>query len=201
MPRTNVSPRLSINQLANYLVATPTQRRRIIQNAKTPPTFLVNWYDFARQAIRDFIVGGLADEVILANEATRLGRLVPTNDYEETRYRTNAAALDAFLDCYEDLDLEGFVLQEAPATSTFLCVNNVEISVRPEFISSGAYRGQDYVGGLKLYFSKDDPLTTTFGSLHYVYSDAPYTRESPARWPINATCRMSSGGYIRPSCL
>jgi hypothetical protein len=35
----------------------------------------------------------------------------------------------------------------------------VEISVRPEFIISGQYRQRNICGALKLYFSKDDPLT------------------------------------------
>ncbi len=131
------SPRVSINQLATYLVSTPAQRRRLIQNAKTPPTFLVNWYEFARQAINDFVSGGMVDEAILVNESNRLYGQVPTSDYEETRLRTNAEALDAFLDCYDQIDSAGHTIQLGPNTSPPLVVQGVEISVRPEFLTTG----------------------------------------------------------------
>jgi hypothetical protein len=153
------APRISINQLATYLVSTPTQRRRIIQTAKTPPTFLVNWYDFARQAINQFVTGGMADESILVNESMRLLRQTPSSDYEETRLRTNAQAIDSFLDCYDQIELAGHTLQVNPNSASRLVVQGVEISVRPEFVSTGNHRGQSVCGGVKLYFSKDDPLT------------------------------------------
>ena len=153
------SPRVSINQLATYLVATPAQRRRIIHTAKTPPTFVVNWYDFARKAINQFVSGGMTDESILVNESIRLYGQTPASDHEETRLRTNAEALDAFLDCYDQIDLPGHSIQLGPYSSSPLIVQGVEISVRPEFLTAGTHREQSVCGGVKLYFSKDDPLT------------------------------------------
>ncbi len=153
------SPRLSVNQLATYLVATPSQRRRIIRTAKFPPTFMVNWYDFARLAITDFIVTGMTNEAILTNEISRLYGLPASNDQEESRNRTNAEALEAFLDCYDQIELSGLMLQQAPNSAPALTVQGVDISVRPEFLLCGAHRNQNCAGGIKLYFSKNDPLT------------------------------------------
>lgn len=153
------NPRLSINQLANYLVATPTQRRRILTDAKNPATFRVNWYDFARGAMTLFITRGMTDESILTSESTRLYGLAGANDYEDTRNRTNAEAIDAFLDCYDQIDDAGMSISIAPTTSQPIVFHGVEISVRPEFTISGVYRGSNTAGGIKLYFSKGDPLT------------------------------------------
>jgi hypothetical protein len=153
------SPRVSINQLAAYLVATPAQRRRILHNAKYPATFMVNWYDFAREAIGTFVSGGMTREPIITSEIDRLYSLTPSNDNEESRYRTNAEALESFLDCYDQIETNGLSLVQAPQSAPALAIHGVDISVRPEFLLSGSIRNQDVGGGIKLYFSKADALT------------------------------------------
>ena len=153
------TPRISINQLAGYLVAAPTQRRRIIRDAKNPAAFRVNWYDLARQPICAFIASGMSNENQLLTEAARLYALPGANDYEDARNRTNAEALEAFLDCYDQIDLEGMTVQAGPNDCPILLIHGVSISVRPEFVLRGQYRGQGCSGALKLYFSKDDCLT------------------------------------------
>jgi hypothetical protein len=156
---TLTAPRISVNQLATYLVSTPFQRKRIIQAAKTPPPFMVNWYDMARQPINQFVAGGMSDESILVNESIRLSRQVPNNDYEETRLRTNLEAIDAFLDCYDQIDLAEHSFRLGPNSAQPLIVDDVEISIRPEFLAMGGRRGQKVCGGIKFYFAKNDPLT------------------------------------------
>lgn len=159
MPTVRTSPRISINQLAMYLVSSAGQRRAIVRKAKFPPTFQVNWYDLASVSICEFIQGGLANEAILLTELTRLDGLIPTSDYEETRFRTNGEALEAFLDSYENLNFEGLTVTQGNNSPPRLNLSGVEISVRPEFHLAGTHRQQPFVGGLKLYYSKDTPLT------------------------------------------
>lgn len=120
---------------------------------------MVNWYDPARQAINQFVSGGMVDESFLISESARLLSHPFSSDYEENRLRTNAEAIDAFLDSYDQIDLAGHTLTLGPSSPPALNVRGVEISVRPEFLSAGMYRGQQVCGGVKLYFSKDVPLT------------------------------------------
>ncbi len=151
-------PRISINQLAQYLVASPLRRRRIIAGQKRPPTFMVNWYEFAKNVIASFVVGGCADEDLIVNEIDRLYAETPANAYEETRYRTNAEALTAFLESYDELDFGGLAISVGDHDPPQLQISGVAVSVRPEFTLDGEYRRQPSVGALKLYFSKDQPL-------------------------------------------
>lgn len=159
MANGNETPQVSINQLANYLVASPAQRRRIIRDAKYPAAFRVNWYDLARRPICAFIAGGLTDEGPLTTEATRLYSLTGATAYEDARNRTNAEALEAFPECCEEIDLAGMTVQAGPNDCPKLVIHGISISVRPEFLLCGQHRGQGCAGALKLYFSKDDRLT------------------------------------------
>ena len=185
------NPRVSINQIAGYLVGTPTQRRRILRDAKNPPTFMVNWYDPARQCINEFVAAGMANEAILTNEISRLYAVVPTSDHEETRLRTNAEALESVLGSYDQLDFAGLTPALAPNDQPYLGVCGVEISVRPEFFLSGSYRNRATVGGLKLYISKEDRLTDI---------SAPYITCVVMRH-VQANCTAGGAVARQGSCL
>ena len=58
MPTIRTDPRISINSMAEYLGATASRRQRIVEEQKRPPTFRVNWYQFAQDTITQFIVAG-----------------------------------------------------------------------------------------------------------------------------------------------
>jgi hypothetical protein len=47
----NALPRLSANQISEYLTATPTRRKSIVQAAKFPKTAIVARYDGARESL------------------------------------------------------------------------------------------------------------------------------------------------------
>ena len=159
MPTVRNDPRISINSMAEYLGASASRRQRIVEEQKRPPTFRVNWYQFAQDAITSFIVGGCTDESILTNETTRLSRAAPVNDYEETRFQTNGEALTSFLDTYDELDLTGLTIVAGPPDQPKLLYSNVEVSVRPEIHLRGNHpRHGDFTGALKLFFSKNAPL-------------------------------------------
>ena len=66
------SPQLSVNQLAQYLVASHTKRLSIIRENKRPSAFKVAYYGDASTAIREFFEGGLSDESILSAKADEL---------------------------------------------------------------------------------------------------------------------------------
>ena len=158
MSASRVHPRISIKQLASYFRARPAQRRRIVHNARQPAPFVANWYDAARRCIDEFILGGAEDESILTAGIDRLYGMEPASTYELARLRTNAEALQSALASHEQLRLKGLQVERAPHNAPRLSIGGVEISVRPEYLLSGEYRGEPVVGAIKLYFSKDTPL-------------------------------------------
>jgi len=155
------TPRISINKLTDYLTANASKRRRIVSEQKHPNTFRVNWYEPAHTKMCEFLQSSERDEDIIIQEIDRLYALTPSSDSEEARWNSNAEALDHFLDSYEKLNFQGLELRRESNDCPKLISANVEISVRPEFLATGTYRGEEVCGGLKIYFSKDGRLDDT----------------------------------------
>lgn len=153
------NPRISINQLAKYLDANPTTRRRIIADQMQPKTFRVNYYDYAQKPIIKFLLKGCKDEEIIVQEIESLYTRDAQSEYDETRMTVNAEALQAFLDSYDQLDLDGLKLKQIQNNCPKITIAGVDISVRPELLTKGLYRKKSIVGAIKLYYGKNDPLS------------------------------------------
>ena len=63
--REQESPRLSANQMAEYLVSLPVAQQRIIRNARWQPSILVARYRDARKALSRFLASPTRDQRIL----------------------------------------------------------------------------------------------------------------------------------------
>lgn len=158
MTEVRQTPRFSINKLVDYLTANAAKRRRIIEAQKRPVTFRLNWYESAQNTICNFLLDQDRDESIISSEIEKLYSAIPENDQDESKNITNAEALESFLEAYEKIDFNGLVLQRESNQCPKLRCGATDISVRPEIIAAGNYRNLPIVGGLKLYFSKDNRL-------------------------------------------
>lgn len=161
MSQLHTNPRISINKLTDYLVASAANRRRILREQKYPDTFRVNYYEPAHTAMCDFLSAPSRDEGAITREIDRLYTLTPTSDAEETRLRSNAEALERFLDSHEKINFQGLELRRESNDCPKLISANVEISVRPELLAAGNHRNERVCGGLKIYFSKGGRLDET----------------------------------------
>ncbi|MEW6587504.1 MAG: hypothetical protein AB1442_18085, partial [Nitrospirota bacterium] len=105
MPDERDEPRISLNQLTEYLVSDASRRKRIIEQQKRPTSFQVSYYQPAQAAIQRFIANGLSNEDSLVSLIDRLYSRTPTSDFDENRNESNAEALASFLEFYEEIDL------------------------------------------------------------------------------------------------
>lgn len=158
-PTERTKPRISVNKLAEYLTASPARRRAIVKEQKYPPTFRAIWYDAACTAIVQFLCAEEPNEEALVNEIERLYTKKPANESEEAKLRTNAEALEAFLDGYEQLTLDEFKATPGVNDAAKIVIAEVELSVRPDVMLNGEVRGKSVGGAVKLYFSKETKLT------------------------------------------
>ena len=162
MTVTRESPRVSVNKLGQYLTATPSLRKRIIQGQKHPvdPQYLR--YPAAAQAIIEFLCEG-RDEVILRYHQRRLLNARPESDYDAHRLALCAEALQRCLASSEGL-IARAVASPVEADLPPLALGGVDVSVRPEvLLRSVDSQGMMRSGLLKLYFSKHTPLDERSG--------------------------------------
>jgi hypothetical protein len=157
--KVRMDPRFGINAMMKYMHATPTQRAKLIQQQKYPPDFQVIYYEDACRAISRFIVKGMSDESILSREIARLDNAIPANDGEAQKFTNNIEAIRAFARSYSQIPLDGLSAKWGDNSSPKLLLSGVELSINPDVELSGKINGKDCVGAIKLYFSKDEPLT------------------------------------------
>lgn len=160
------NPRISVNKLGEYMLATPARRRRIVHDAKYPSTFMVARYTAAESAIADWICTGCTDDVLLAQAMARLSAGEPGSSFTKSRRDSCLEALLLAGNLRDRLELpEGRQVSLVRNTAAIpLEFEEVTISVRPEVL---IYTGRDdgidregrRLGGIKLYFSKVHPLS------------------------------------------
>jgi hypothetical protein len=156
-------PRISINKLSEYLVAPAARRRKLLNDQKYPHTFIVNTYDDAQEAAVAFFAKDRNEEILL----TKIDELVnrkPANDKEANDAKLCITALKLLAKAATGITLPAdFVLKAGPNSAQRLNIAKVEVSVRPEIIIRGTYRKQKFVGAIKLYIGKTNPLTEDSG--------------------------------------
>ncbi|HEX3800731.1 MAG TPA: hypothetical protein VH413_18705 [Verrucomicrobiae bacterium] len=163
MPERQV-PRISINKLGEYLVATPSRRRAIIKEQKYPAAYRVSWYSQADHAISDWFLSPTHDKAILTNHINQIGQLVALKEQERQRNQNCVEAIIAFGKIADGLDLADVEVIECRHGASKLLIAGVEISVRPEFILRRSKDGQSEIGIEKIYFSKNNRLTEDSGA-------------------------------------
>jgi hypothetical protein len=174
------TPRISINKLGEYLVASPRRRRRILLDQKYPQTIVTARYREAEEAIIDFLVGKGEDDRILENAIRRIELGEARTDWEDTNQRICVEALTNFLDLADDLDLTHAARIWTEDAVDTLVLSGVSISVRPTvFIQGRNAVGDPAVGAIKVHFSKSSPFTRESGAYvagglrHYLFTTRP----------------------------
>lgn len=181
-PRTKVreTPRISVNGLAEYLVAGAGQRRRIIEEQKRPRPFRVIYYREVEEAIRNFVVSEERDAAALRRAASQLRAVTGESEWETTRRLACAEAIECFLRMVGALPFGTYQSLRGPNNARSLVIAGVTVSVRPEILLSVEREGARRIGAVKLYFSKSDPVTEEqaryAGALIHQHIDSTYPR-------------------------
>jgi hypothetical protein len=159
------TPRISVNKLGEYMTATPSRRRRIIEDQKRPRDYIVPRYTEAQDVIVAYLTAGTHVNGSLLEAIERLGNSPAASEWDEQRRNLCAEAIQSFLDLVDDLDLDGLDLRAGNNGQSRLLIAGVEVSIRPELtiIRAGASRNPAS-GAFKLYFSKTNPLGEESGA-------------------------------------
>jgi hypothetical protein len=148
-----ISPRITLNALAEYLTAPAGRRRTIVSEQKSPKTFRVAYYAEAEDAI----VGALAGDISHLDRGRAKVLARPTSkEWDVARRDTQLEAIEAARAFIQTDDAVAMsALRMVRRRTDALLVAAVPVSVRPELIVQSDQGGA--IGGLKLYLSKTSP--------------------------------------------
>ena len=151
-------PRLSANQLAEYLGATPSRRTTIIREAKFPKTSQVALYREARLAVARFLCAGPDGPDHIGLAVARLAERSADPDVSSwivDDCRRSIEVLEAFARMSNELALGRYEFRSISGTLPHLLLSGVSVSVN---IAATVHRtsrdGIHQVGGLALFLSK-----------------------------------------------
>lgn len=151
-----LNPKISVNKLAEYMVAAPVRRRAIIREQKRPREFVTARYTDAVEVIATSILPGGKDEDALVEALERLMGSPASTTWELQKNVNCAEALESFLEAVELPDLSRFnVIRPRLSDPARIGVAGVDVSIRPEVLL--AVDGE-VVGAVKIYVSKTFPL-------------------------------------------
>jgi len=159
----NAEPRLSANQLAEIVNASPTRRKSIYVAAKFPKTAIVAQY---RDAY-DHLVTFLRDpNRTRPNFASQIAGLEGKSDDPSlsTWIRNDAGrsaeALSKVQSTYNATKLGGYDLRKLPNKKPKVVIAGVEISSSASCSVHGKYKGENAVGCLSIFMNKSETSTS-----------------------------------------
>lgn len=144
-------PRLSSNQLAEYLFASAARKRTILQNAKYPNAICSPYYSDAQRGVLRSLEGSAFSSSKLAAEIERIQGIEPKSRHQATKHANNIQAVRSFAELMHLTDPpEG--THEIIRRNALFRMEGVTISARPEIVTTN--RKQGTVAYTKLRFSK-----------------------------------------------
>jgi hypothetical protein len=144
-------PRISVNKLGEYIVASPRRRRAIIADQKNPKEFIVPRYREALEAIALFLVNG--NRARLLSVRNNLAGQRFQSKWEDQCRESCIEAIDSLLRIADEIDFSAYERIRL-TTPGRLSISGLTVSVRPEIL----LRARGNTGGLKLYIAKNTPL-------------------------------------------
>ena len=154
----HANPRLSANQVADYLSANATNRRRILSDAKYPPTMILVRYDDARTAVAAHMAADGSKKNILTDALADLQRKLHQTgitEYKKQNHKLCTDAIEGFQAAESKMGV-GIVKFNAPNIhNAKLKISGVSVSVSLDLMTERADgKGHKVIGGAVLLFSK-----------------------------------------------
>lgn len=159
----NPEPRLSANQLADYLSASSTRRKRIVEDAKFPRTIIVARYDGARDTITDYLcdIARPTGKLVDAIGALKTKSEKTDSPWTKQDSLLSIEAIEAFHSAYskQQMGVKKIECQILPLTQPPLFIEGTRVSVRLNATTHMTEKdGTKRIGGIILLFSKAETV-------------------------------------------
>jgi hypothetical protein len=160
--KTRAEPRISVNKLAEYMVATPARRRGIIRGQKVRRDVVVARYLEVYAGIADCLLDREKIHEVY-RRIDRLYRTTPKSAWELQNNQLSAEALEVFASFVDEIDLSAYEVFRPAKTMPLMPLAGVGVSVRPTVLLRRA--GADHVvGAVHIALSKLLPFAVESGA-------------------------------------
>ena len=150
---------MSINKLAEYILANPYRRKRILEDQKYVKAFMAARYDDACETIVSYLTVKNLDDNYLLKRIELIGNSVVKTTFEEQKKISCIEALETF---YEYSGMFESIIDFSRSSGLFNTktenIKDVEVSIRPEVLLQYTKNDIEYIGAIKLVFSKTHPI-------------------------------------------
>lgn len=153
-------PRISVNDLALYMVSSDTARLGIIRRSKYPQTSPIIRYRDVRRVICQYLTDPRRPVNLLVDAEELFQARIDdptTGDLMRDDARHSIEVLHALQGMQNQL--APFNFQNAPQDQDKLDVAEVEVSVRADLLVNASWRGTEQVGGAILRMTMDNAET------------------------------------------
>jgi hypothetical protein len=159
-PAARQVPRISVNDLALFMISSPTAQIGIVQRSKYPQLPPIIRYRDARPAICQYLTDRRRSvNPLVASERMLQQRAI---DPSQSALRQDDARLSIeVLHAVQGManQLGPFDFYSAPTQQAPLMLAGVEVSVRADLLVHGSARGRDQIGAAVLRLTRDDADT------------------------------------------
>lgn len=148
---------ISINPLAEFIKATDSRKKRIIEQQKNPSPIIVNWYQLAKSRMKKFMIDNANYETI-EDAILTLKNKKGLNQRQSIDRQVSLEALERFIklkipNVLQEKDIEFYKFGNKS-----IIYQNIEITVSPDVIFSIKRNGVKHFGAIKLRVSKTRPF-------------------------------------------
>ena len=160
--RSAKNPRMSVNDLALFMVSSDTARMGIIRRAREPRTHTVTRYKDARGPICSFLSDPLHNVKHLV-DAEKMFEQRAIDPSVGTMRQEDALLSIEVLHAVQRMrnTLAQYMFLPAPGRQAKLKISGVDISVHADLLLHGQTRGVEQIGAAVLRMTKDDAATPT----------------------------------------
>jgi len=151
-----IDPRISANQLAQFMISDHAKQESIVRNAKRINKIMVASYQPGRLAVSTSYDGAGINVDQLKTKAEHMKTFEFSDDFESQCNRLSGAALEKFAEFAGELSCSGVKVPRPPNGYRHMLIENVRVSVQPEIVFTQQHRGQSKYGGIMVNFTKGD---------------------------------------------
>ena len=148
--------KISINPLIDFFKGSEAKKKTVIRSQKKPSVIMVGWHQISRACIKKSLsLNGDKSPIIEGSNRLKL-KVVEKPRQVQNKF-VSLEGMQKYLNIEIPEMLKNHnltIIKKRTIKSTF--IRGVEITVSPDIVFTMDYKGQKYIGGVKIHLSKSN---------------------------------------------